>query len=51
MPMTKQRRLAVRTLRGWALAICKRPAQSTNAKSTAGRGTTPILMPENAHST
>lgn len=51
MLMTKQRHPAIRTLRGWALACCKRPAQSTKAKSTAGRRIAPILMPENAPST
>ena len=36
MLMTKERRPAIRTLRGWAISILQKPAPSASARSTAG---------------
>jgi hypothetical protein len=42
MLMTKDRRPAIRTLRGWAISVLLEPAPSASARSTAGCKTVPI---------
>jgi hypothetical protein len=50
MLMTKECKPAIRTLRGWAISVCRRRAPSANASNTAGCRTAPIRMPASAPS-
>jgi hypothetical protein len=45
MLLAKERRPALRTIAGWARPFCSRPAQSANARTTAGCRTAPIRIP------
>jgi hypothetical protein len=48
MLMFKERRPAIRVLRGWAFRCCTNPALSASATSTAGRCLTLIVARQQA---
>ena len=50
MPMTEERRLAIRTPRGWAISVLHE-AGAIDECEEAGFGTAPIRTPASARST